>query len=135
MVLSYYYRKLIDIMKNLNEMNMFQSDFEVLTGHSELAFKLKSRNYDVFTVLDWDNYDPKGTAYSWSSGQGFGFHPNGRIGCINLNDDCFMGIRCNHIMWMDGWCEGLCCPAITLVGNHKGGIILKVILFEKEEEE
>ena len=124
---------MIDIMKNLNEINLFQADFEVLTGHSDLAFKLKTRNYDVFTVLDWDNYDPKGTKNSWSSGQGLGFHPNGRTGCINLDDSYFFGIRCGHLMWMDGWCEGPCCPAITLVGNHKGGIVLKVILFEKEK--
>lgn len=119
-------------MEDLKLVDLFQTDFEVLTGHSELAFKLKSRNYKVFTVLDWDNYDSKGTKSYWSSGDGFGFHPNGRTGCINLNDGYFMGIRCDHMIWMDGWCEGPCCPAIVLVGNHKGGVIMKVILFEKE---
>ena len=120
-------------MKNLNEMNPFKMDFDVLTGHSELAFKLKSRNYRVFTILDWDNYDPEGTKYSWGCDeQGFGFHPNGRTGSITLDDSYFFGIRCGHLMWMDGWCEECCCPAITLMGNHKGGIILKVILFEEE---
>ena len=120
-------------MKNLKEVNPFKMDFDVLTGHSELAFKLKSRNYRVFTILDWDNYDPEGTKHSWGcDDQGFGFHPNGRTGSINLDDSYFFGIRCGHLMWMDGCCEECCCPAITLMGNHKGGIILKVILFEEE---
>lgn len=119
-------------MQNLNEINLFQADFEVLTGHSDLAFKLKSRNYEVFTILDCDDYDPQRTKNVWSSCGGFGFHPNGRTGSINLDDSYFFGIRCGHLIWMDGWCEERCCPAITLMGNHKGGIILKVILFEKE---
>ena len=122
-------------MKNLKEVNPFKMDFDVLTGHSELAFKLKSRNYRVFTILDFDDYDPQKTENEWTGSVGFGFHPNGRTGSINLDDSYFFGIRCGHVIWMDGWCEGLCCAAITLVGNHKGGIILKVILFEKEGEE
>ena len=125
--------KKIRVMKNLNDINRFQADFEVLTGHSELAFKLKSHNYDVFTVLNWGDYDPEGTQHSWGGDdQGLGFHPNGRTGCINLDDSYFFGIRCDHLIWMDGMCEERCCPAITLVGNHKGGIILKVILFKEE---
>lgn len=119
-------------MENLKEINPYPADFKSLTQHSELAFKLKSHNYEVYTVLDWENYDPKKTRLYWSESDSFGFHPNGRIGSINLDDSYFFGIRCNHLIWMDGWCEGYCRPAITLMGNHKGGIIMKVILFEEE---
>lgn len=37
----------------------------------------------------------------------FSFHPNGKCGCIKLNDDYLFGIRCSHLMWAEGECEGV----------------------------
>lgn len=37
----------------------------------------------------------------------FSFHPNGKCGCIELIDDNMFGIRCNHLMWAEGSCEGV----------------------------
>ena len=37
----------------------------------------------------------------------FSFHPNGKCGCIELCDDYMFGIRCDHLMWAEGSCEGV----------------------------
>jgi len=37
----------------------------------------------------------------------FSFHPNGNTGCILSNDDYMFGIRCDHLIWIEGWCEGV----------------------------
>ena len=86
---------------------------------------------------------PKGNL-NWSGD--VNFHPDGRTGCVCLNDDYLFGIRCNHLIWITGTCEYSPCedgrissiiiheyttdeeyellnnlPSdILLIGNHKG---------------
>ena len=80
------------------------------------------------------------------------FHPNGKCGCIRLGDDYIFGIRCDHLMWMEGNCEGVESfwgkdddldlkaddPlrtgyfSIIISGNHKGKFIQKLIVFHKK---
>lgn len=66
----------------------------------------------------------------------FTFHPNGDCGCISLLDDYMFGIRCDHLMWSDGDCEGTepflngNKPAILVYGNHKGIFMMKLIYIE-----
>lgn len=77
------------------------------------------------------------------------FHPDGRSGCILMNDEYFLDIRCDHLMWMDGWLEpndliladGACdkieeiedsgynaeIPAVLIVGNHKGCLYVRLL--------
>ena len=73
----------------------------------------------------------------------FSFHPNGKCGCIGLKDENFLGIRCNHLMWAEGSCEGwdFCFKdkdyndetyknVIIIYGNDKGCFTLSVIFYE-----
>ena len=69
-------------------------------------------------------------------GKLFTFHPNGNCGCLKLNDDYFLGIRCDHLMWCEGWCEHTdeildtwenADDVLMFYGNHKGLFVAKVI--------
>lgn len=64
----------------------------------------------------------------------FSFHPNGKCGCVELDDDYMFGIRCNHLMWSEGDYEGTESflphkegKAILVYGNHKGFFVMKVL--------
>lgn len=89
----------------------------------------------------------------------FSFHPNGKCGCIELHDDYLFGIRCDHLMWAEGLCEGMeSCfrdvdysngevdengfavmsetyskttgNTILLYGNHKGSFYMKLLHYK-----
>lgn len=56
------------------------------------------------------------------------FHPNGKCGCIELDDDYFLDIRCSHLMWMDGNVEDeKWSNAVLVCGNHKGSMKARLI--------
>ena len=85
----------------------------------------------------------------------YSFHPNGKTGCIDLPDDYMLGIRCNHLIWIDGYCECVCWEnadiytteedfetvskkmtdadsilgnkCVLLVGNHKGILVFNLL--------
>ena len=79
------------------------------------------------------------------------FHPNGYCGCIQSAYDYVFGIRCNHLMWAEGNCEGSesfwntidktypliyddvdfvdTFRAVLVYGNHKGILTTKLIVF------
>jgi hypothetical protein len=82
------------------------------------------------------------------------FHPNGNCGCILLYDDYAFGIRCSHLMWSEGHCEGVegfwseddhtlaqeryshndynsSYNSILVYGNHKGNLVIKMIVFHE----
>ena len=62
------------------------------------------------------------------------FHPNGKCGCITLIDESMFGIRCNHLMWAEGWLEGAeNNHAILVYGNRKG--VLEIALLTIAEQE
>ncbi len=55
-------------------------------------------------------------------------------GCITLNEESMFGIRCNHLMWAEGWIEGAENNQTILVyGNHKG--VLEIALLTIAEQE
>ena len=69
-------------------------------------------------------------------GKLFTFHPNGNSGCLEMNDDYFLGIRCDHLMWCEGRCEHTdeilntwdnADDVLIIYGNHKGLFVGKVI--------
>ena len=104
-------------------------DLLLLAEHSDLAKSMlnnysKIRYYDIFTYGSDVSYD-----YST-------FHPNGKCGCIEVDDDYLFGIRCNHLMWSEGEVESAepCVKedewkdAILIYGNHKGGLEIKLII-------
>lgn len=47
------------------------------------------------------------------------FHPNGKTGCITVDDDYIFGIRCDHLVWIEGYSE-IFGNGYMLIGNHKG---------------
>lgn len=56
------------------------------------------------------------------------FHPNGKCGCIELEDDYFLDIKCDHLMWMDGNVEDeKWSKAVLVCGNHKGFMKARLI--------
>lgn len=67
------------------------------------------------------------------------FHPNGKCGCIEMNDDDIFGIRCGHLIWAEGACEGIEPflnekdekTVILVYGNHKGTLISKLLFSTK----
>lgn len=126
------------------------TDFEMLAKVSELA-KKRGNNYKLIDIRDFDGF-----AYNDES---LSFHPNGKCGCIELDDSNIFGIRCNHLIWAEGWCEGVedfwsnsfngvdesdadadididereadvDYEAILVFGNHKGELVAKLIAFQ-----
>lgn len=103
-----------------------------LAKHSAIANDLIGKKFAVVTMLYNDDVT---TTDSTTIGNGIGFHPNGRSGCIFMNDEFLYGIRCNHLMWMDGYFEGSFNPGLLLIGNHKGDLVIKAIIFERSQEQ
>ena len=118
-------------------------DIEKLATCSEMAKKYGS-NYEI---VDVDEYRRQQT-------DNLSFHPNGNCGCILLDDNYAFGIRCNHLMWAEGECEGIeyfwtendhaiaeekyerkeydSYKAIFIYGNHKGGLCSKLLVFHEK---
>ena len=109
-------------------------DYTKLSQVSEVAMKLKGKPYKLITIRYW----LKDGVYS----DLLTFHPNGKCGCVLLDDEYMFGIRCDHLMWADGTIEGTFEPfindntlddAVLLYGNHKGQLITKMLIFESEK--
>ena len=86
---------------------------------------VKRGDYETFDIRNFD-----GTYKECIS-----FHPNGKCGCIELNDDYMFGIRCEHLIWAEGMCEGIepflvgkdKKTVILVYGNHKGTLVAKLL--------
>ena len=73
----------------------------------------------------------------------FSFHPNGKGGCINLENEYMFGIRCDHLMWSEGEVEGVedfmegieNTNVILIFGNHKGSFCEELLTFSEKEGE
>lgn len=71
------------------------------------------------------------------------FHPNGNCGSIKLDDETMFGIRCDHLIWAEGTCEGTETfmdgiknkDAILVCGNHKGGLVIELLTFSRKSGE
>lgn len=117
-------------------------DIEKLALCSEMAKKYGS-SYELVEIADCFGYKVDDLT----------FHPNGKSGCILLDDDYAFNIRCDHLMWAEGWCE----PnekfwtendhkiaekkfelgehdvynTILIYGNHKGSLYIKLLVFHE----
>lgn len=71
----------------------------------------------------------------------FSLHPNGNCGCIELDDSNMFGIRCDHLMYCECWCEAVeefwneddnldNYNVILIYGNHKGLFTIKVLVIK-----
>ena len=78
------------------------------------------RDYDV---VNYDDCDPEDS-----------FHPKGNTSCIYLDDDYFLGIRCNHLILIDGMLDGGFQPCILILGNHKGWNRMRLVEYQLFEE-
>lgn len=107
-------------------------DIEKLALCSEMAYKYW-RDYEIIDIEEYHKKQPDALS----------FHPNGLSGCMLLTDDYAFDIRCNHLMWMEGYCEGieyfwnendhknLSYNMIILFGNHKGGLVTKLLVLHE----
>ena len=99
-----------------------------LVASSKRANELNEAEMGWFTIRDYDvfNYDDLNSEDS--------FHPNGNTSCICLEDDYFLGIRCNHLILIDGRLDGGFQPCILILGNHKGYNSIRLIEYQLFEE-
>ncbi len=116
---------------------------KILSEVSEVAHKYYRNggtNWKLYNVIEDEQLNTENVI----KGNEIDFHPNGKSGCILLDDDYFFGIRCDHLMWMEGFCE--CSTedtnggvegdnSIMLIGNHKGALKIKILAFKPYEEE
>lgn len=122
------------------------TDFEKLAMCSEMA-KKRGGDYELIEISDYDGIPSH-------IGEPFSFHPNGNCGCMLLNDDYAFGIRCDHLLWAEGQCEGIESfwtekdmkiaeekaergeygnyNAILVYGNHKGTLRIKLLAFHEK---
>jgi len=118
-------------------------DIEKLKLCSEMA-KKHGDDYEIIDVFE----------YQRNNMDDLSFHPNGNCGCILLDDDYAFGIRCDHLMWAEGKCEGIerfwtenehkiaeekyerneydVYNAILVYGNHKGSLYIKLLVFHEK---
>lgn len=116
------------------------TDIEKLALVSEMAKKHKD-NYKVIELGEYlkeeDRYGIIDEFCCLNSFQGFAFHPNGNCGCILAEDDYIFGIRCDHLIWVEGSCEDIECEdekdVIIVFGNHKGSIRINFIVFNQNK--
>lgn len=118
-------------------------DIEKLAICSEMARKYGS-NYEIIDVEE----------YNKLHADALSFHPNGNCGCILLDDDYAFDIRCDHLLWAEGSCEGIeyfwteddhniaeekskrneydFYKSILVCGNHKGGLSTKLLVLHEK---
>lgn len=73
------------------------SNDDLITKYSDVAKNNIGKRYILLQYLDYDNL------YGGGACNGIDFHPNGVSGCIKLPDDYYAGIRCDHLMYMEGF--------------------------------
>lgn len=114
--------------KNEYKLEKAKKSLEKLMLVSKMASNIL--NSGIIRVVEVIGYDVN--PYQ----KNFTFHPNGNCGCIKLDDDYFLDIRCDHLMWAEGWCEmddellnlwDNQMNVIFIYGNHKGTFKAQVI--------
>lgn len=123
----------------------YRKDLEKLAKRSVMASKFVTSDFETLDPMDDKKINP----------MDFSFHPSGNCGCIELGDDYMFGIRCNHLIWMEGWTEGTerfwtqediiaagaakdfenSFNTILVCGNHKGLFMQKLIVFHETSVE
>ena len=122
-----------------------KDDIIRLSKDSSLVKKMLDKGRKV-ALIEQQDFMPHPSDFE-SAHEYFTFHPNGNCGCCLLPDDYMFGIRCNHLMWAEGFCEGgerfwenlnlnedECerewgDDCVLIYGNHKGFFIMKLLVF------
>ena len=117
-------------------------DLIKLAKQSKMAFEFLENEVEIIPLANI-NEEPEFNQDDLS------FHPNGKCGCITVGDDYIFGIRCSHLIWFEGNCEGFesfwkdkdsdltkdhfseLFHSIMICGNHKGIYMQKLIVFHK----
>ena len=120
----------------LQSENVNDFDIQKLAEKSEMVKKALSekRNFNLFTLYQLQE------GLLCNPHNEFSLHPNGNCGCIELDDDYMFGIRCDHLMWSECWCEGVEGfwdennldedDIILIYGNHKGLFTIKALVIK-----
>lgn len=95
----------VDLAKDINNINT-----KFVKEHKDDLFYVITVSDDLFPT---DVFETK-------------FHPNGNTGCIEVDDDYMFGIRCNHLIWIEGYSE-IFGYGYFIVGNHKGATVTKLV--------
>ncbi len=113
----------------------------ILAEHSEVANKIVDKKLPLtLRIREVDGSLPEILPFHLND---LTFHPTGKCGCIELKDEEMFGIRCNHLMWMDGRMEEIEPfinddeerDVILVFGNHKGGFRVRLISFSDSTDE
>lgn len=93
----------------------------LLAQSSKVAFKHINDDFEIINVNEETT-----------------FHPNGFCGAILLNDEYFFNLRCNHLMFADGYLEEDSNlnnhASVYIYGNHKGTFNHFIIRFKKPND-
>lgn len=128
-------------------MRDLEYDFKELAICSEMAQDalLEKKEWELVNLYeDLEMDGEEGCYFGKKENIEFSFHPNGMSGCLNIDDDYRFGIRCNHLIWVEGWCEGYeewwrkeeqKFNAILLMGNHKGHFMMKLVAIHNNNNE
>lgn len=109
----------------------YEKDFKKLAMVSDVAKMYFSNKYEM-TVADLSD-KPLAEQHEDTA-----FHPTGKCGCILLDDDYMLGIRCDHLMWAEGFHEhhrdlDYKDNTILIWGNHKGNLSALLYMFDNKE--
>lgn len=114
--------------------HMSNEEYEIFKKSGCPWRPIKLEDVRVMVMVDGDATNPKADLIEGS------FHPNGASGCILMHDEYLCGIRCDHLMWLSGWCEHvgknvydpetgtyLENGCLLLVANHKGVLVVSLV--------
>ena len=84
-------------------------------------------DFELISIIDYNVFDFT-DKYNYREIQDdCTFHPNGKTFTMVLDDDYFLGIRCDHLVFVEGYREGLPGTAFLVIGNHKGITVMKIL--------
>lgn len=75
-----------------------RSDLEVIAKHSALAKKMLDTDFIVLNLINQGSYDIDLVDCD--------FHPSGPTGSIHLSGAKMFYMYVNHLVWVEGFCEG-----------------------------
>lgn len=113
----------------------------ILAEHSEVANKIVDKKLPLtLRIREVDGSLPEILPFHLND---LTFHPTGKCGCFELKDEEMFGIRCNHLMWMDGRMEEIEPfinddeerDVILVFGNHNGAFRVRLISFSGTTDE
>ena len=84
-------------------------------------------DFELISIIDYNVFDFT-DKYNYSEIQDdCTFHPNGKTFTMILGDDYFLGIRCDHLVFIEGSREYGPGTAFLVIGNHKGITVMKIL--------